>query len=94
MLVALILTEYFNYGHWNLSENEVDVCTIYLEEFIRGENKQKWVFVKTVEKQTLEEFSVLDNAFEIPRSMSCSQFKANVIFNCLPWLIYINDEMT
>lgn len=52
MLVALILTEYFNYGHWNLSENEVDVCTIYLEEFIRGENKQKWVFVKTIEKQT------------------------------------------
>lgn len=93
MLVALILTEYFNYGHWNLSENEVAVCTIDLEEFIRGENEQKWVFVKTVEKQT-EEFSVLDNAFEIPRSMSYSQLKANVIFNCLPWLIYINDEMT
>lgn len=94
MLVALIPTEYFNYGHWNLSENEVAVCTTDLEEFIRGENEQKWVFVKTVEKQTLEEFSVLDNAFEIPRSMSYSQLKANVIFNCLPWLIYINDEMT
>lgn len=37
---------------------------------MRVKNKQKWVFVKTVDKKTLEEFLMLDNSFEIPCSVT------------------------